>query len=359
MRKKEKNILYLVSTKALTINLFFKNFINENKNKIKIKVICSDPNKLNIDKKINKIGLNFPSKLIDFFNLLELLKLFKQLSSIRNKLKNNYILLNTPTASHFFRIYFFFDKLNFIYFVHGFRFIKNGKWYKNFLFKNIEKILSITTKKFITINSSDYNFVKKKLKGQCIKINGVGIKTKKRNNFKINYNKLKILVVSAYKKEKGYEDVLEIAEFFNTKNLNISFTCYGYGDYKIYDNFIKKKKLKNIHLKKFNINLPKKLKNYSLLLHTSFREGLPVSLIQCLSNGIPVIARDIRGCNDLIKNNVNGYFYKNNNEAIKKIIKLYNNKIKHSEMSNNAFKLINYKYSNKYINKKIFSFINE
>ena len=81
--------------------------------------------------------------------------------------------------------------------------------------------------------------------------------------------------------------------------------------------------------------------------------------MQCLSNGIPVIARDIRGCNDLIKNNVNGYLYKNNSEAIKKIIKLYNNKIKHLEMSNNAFKLVNYKYSNKYINKKIFSFINE
>ena len=359
MKKEDKNILYLVATKALTINLFFKNFINENKNKINIRVICSDPNKLKIDKKINRIGINFPDKVIDFFRPIELIKLFKQLSNIRNKLKNNYILLNTPIASHFFRIYFFFDKLNFIYFVHGFRFIKNGKWYKNFLFENTEKLLSITTRKFITINSSDYNFVKKTLKGKCIKINGIGIKTQKKNNFKINYNKLKILVISAYKKEKGYEDLLEIAEFFNTKKLNISFTCYGYGDYKDYNNFIKKKKLKNIHLKKFNINLPKKLKNYSLLFHPSFREGLPVSLIQCLSNGLPVIARDIRGCNDLIRNNINGYLYKNNSEAIKKIIKLYDNKIKHLEMSNNAFKSINFKYSNKYINKKIFSFINE
>ena len=357
--KVKKKIIYLVSTKAITINLFFKDFIDKQNKKFEIRIICSDPSKLKLNKQLEKIKINFPTKISDFINFSKLLKLFCELSKIKSKLKNTTILLNTPIASHFFRLYFFFNKLNFIYFVHGFRFTPNGKWYKNFLFKNIERILSRTTKKFITINSFDYNFVKKKLKGKCIKINGVGIKTQKKNNFKINCNKLKILVVSAYKKEKGYEDVLKIADFFNKKNLDISFTCYGYGDYKIYNNYIKKKKLKNIHLNKFNINLPKKLKNYSLLLHPSFREGLPVSLIQCLSNGIPVIARDIRGCNDLIKNNINGYLYKNNSDAIKNIIKLYNNKIKHLEMSKNAFKLINYKYSNKYINKKIFSFINE
>ena len=66
MKKKDKKILYLVATKALTINLFFKNFINENKNKINIKVICNDPKKLKIDKKINKIRIDFPHKLISY-----------------------------------------------------------------------------------------------------------------------------------------------------------------------------------------------------------------------------------------------------------------------------------------------------
>ena len=360
MTKRKKKNLYLVATKAMTINLFFKYFISKNKNFFNINVICSDPKNLKINTKINKIKISFPTKLIDFLRPDKLFLLFNQLSSIKNRLINSIILLNTPVASHFFRIRFFLYKLNIIYFVHGFRFIPNGSWYKNFLFETFEKILSIPTKKYITINSFDYNFVKKNLKyNECLKINGIGVKIQKKNNFKYQKNKLKILVISAYKKEKGYKDLIEVAKFFNKKNYNISFTCYGYGDYKVYQSLIAKNKLKNIFLRKFNKNLNNKIKNYSLLFHPSFREGLPVSVMQSLSNGIPVIARDVRGCNDLIKNNLNGYLFHKNKDVIKQISRLYNNEKKISEMSYRAFESINFKYSNKYISKKITNFINE
>ena len=192
-----------------------------------------------------------------------------------------------------------------------------------------------------------------------MKLNGVGIKIHKKNNFKFKKDKLKILIISAYKKEKGYRDLIEIAKFFNSGKNDISFTCYGYGDYKFYQSLITKYKLNNIFLKKFNKNVNNKIKNYSLLFHPSLREGLPVSVMESLSNGIPVIARDIRGCNDLIKNNFNGYLFKKNKDAIKQISGLYNNKKKLCEMSYRAFKSIDYKYSNKYISKKINNFINE
>ena len=66
MTKRKKKNLYLVATKAMTINLFFKYFISKNKNFFNINVICSDPKNLKKNTKINKIKISFPTKLIDF-----------------------------------------------------------------------------------------------------------------------------------------------------------------------------------------------------------------------------------------------------------------------------------------------------
>ena len=54
------------------------------------------------------------------------------------------------------------------------------------------------------------------------------------------------------------------------------------------------------------------------MLHLSKREGLPVSVMQCLASGLPVICYNIRGNNDLIKNNFNGLFVNNYKEVPKK-----------------------------------------
>ena len=48
----------------------------------------------------------------------------------------------------------------------------------------------------------------------------------------------------------------------------------------------------------------------TFLLHLSNREGLPVSVMECLMNGLPVICYNIRGNNDLIKDKFNGFFIK-------------------------------------------------
>lgn len=60
----------------------------------------------------------------------------------------------------------------------------------------------------------------------------------------------------------------------------------------------------------------KDIKN--ILLESDFfafpskQEGLPVSLMEAMSSGLPVICSDIRGNNELIKNGHNGYLFKPN-----------------------------------------------
>ena len=71
--------------------------------------------------------------------------------------------------------------------------------------------------------------------------------------------------------------------------------------------------------------------------------------MECLAEGLPVICYNIRGNNDLIKNNYNGYFVQTYKDVPKKINysnledKIFN------EMRLNAFRSIN----NDFLEKKL------
>ena len=64
-----------------------------------------------------------------------------------------------------------------------------------------------------------------------------------------------------------------------------------------------------------------------MVCHLSKREGLPISLLETLTVGVPIIAYNIRGNNDLIINNFNGILIKpyDLNNFQKKLIELSQN----------------------------------
>ncbi|MFA5275587.1 MAG: glycosyltransferase [Candidatus Omnitrophota bacterium] len=62
-----------------------------------------------------------------------------------------------------------------------------------------------------------------------------------------------------------------------------------------------------IKLMGFQDNVPAYLKTADLLLFTSEHEVLPMSLIEAISLGVPIICADIPGNNDIVKNGFNGF----------------------------------------------------
>lgn len=174
-------------------------------------------------------------------------------------------------------------------------------------------------------------------------------KIKRKNGIK------EILVIAAYKKEKGYLEILKVAEML--KNHKIKITCYGSGEYSNFNSIKLKKKLSNIFFNNFDKNLSKKIKNFDILLHLSKREGLPVSVMQSLSEGLPVICYNIRGNNDLVKDNINGYFVKTYKDVMNKIHYLNLEKKFFNEMKINALKSIDKDFSQKMINLKLLNII--
>ena len=73
------------------------------------------------------------------------------------------------------------------------------------------------------------------------------------------------------------------------------------------------------------------------MLHLSKREGLPVSVMQCLMNGLPVICYNIRGNNDLIKDKFNGFFVNTFRDVYNLILYLNLEKLFFLKIKLNAF----------------------
>ena len=164
----------------------------------------------------------------------------------------------------------------------------------------------------------------------------------------------KVGIIAAYRKNKGYDDLLTIVK--NLKDTNIFFECFGYGSRNLYKKKISEMRLeKKIKLYSFKNNIEKYISTFDVLLHPSFREGLPVSVIQALYQKVPVIGRNIRGVNDLIKDKKYGYLIKD--DFVKKSIIYIKDLNRNRNMLNNLEKnisKINFKnFSKKSISLKI------
>lgn len=355
---KKYKILF-VSTKAITQNTFFDSFINNSP--FDLTLACSDTINLKFKKK--KIRLNFKKNIIYFFNFFALLY---ELLDIRKKINNKFdlVIINNPLAAFYLRLALIFSNQKIMYFVHGYRFHSAEKNMKYFIFFYIEKFFSKFTDYFININLEDYIITKNKFgkkNSEILRLPSVGIDFKKLKRFKskkrvINY---KIGVIAAYRDNKGYKDLIELSEFLANKKPNVKIICYGYDNPDKYKKIIKSKNLKNIIFNSFKKNIYREYQKFDFLCHLSKREGLPVSILESLYFGLPVICYNIRGNNDLVKNNFNGFLIKPYKLKIfkNKLLKIFSCNNKFKILKKNALKSISEIHEKKNVNKLLNNFI--
>lgn len=198
----------------------------------------------------------------------------------------------------------------------------------------VEKILAqyCTTK---TINVS-YGEMKVALdnkidkKEQFIVIhNGVDKKEAKINqitNFKIDRQDIVVGNIARLEEQKNPLEFLEIAKSINENNKKYKFFWIGNGSLlTTCQEFIKENKLKDIcYLLPFNKKNEELISAFNIFLSTSLYEGYPYVLLDANVNQIPIVASNVTGNNEIVKNNVNGFLYKSGNIAeAKNIITKY------------------------------------
>ena len=244
------------------------------------------------------------------------------LLSLRKYLTNNKIDLvigNSANGGIYSRLVTIFSKRKCIYVSHGWSSVYNGGKLK-FLFNWIEKMLSVISDKILCVSSNDYQIAlhqigisPKKLSVIPNKIFPVSesnvLNTKKSNKFTILFlgrlapPKSPIPIIEAIKDSEAFE--LDIV---------------GSGpDYQHVEKYIKDKSINNARLlgeiKNFNT-----FSSYHIFCLISKSEGLPLSAVEALSCGLPILISNVGGCPELVNNN--GYLTNNTPTDILKGLQL-------------------------------------
>ncbi|MDD5796453.1 MAG: glycosyltransferase family 4 protein [Oscillospiraceae bacterium] len=282
-------------------------------------------------------------------------KSFKQLNSI---IKNNgpfeFIHCQTPIAGAVSRIVAKRNGVKAIYTAHGFHFYKGAPMKNWMIFYPVEKYCSGFTDVLITINKEDYKLAKEKFKAKKVcYVPGVGVdtnkfagttadKTKVRQQLGIPENAFLLFSVGELNQNKNHSLVIRALAKLN--NPNIHYMIAGKGDLKEPLEKLSKELgvEKQVHLLGYREDIPVLYKCSDAFVFPSIREGLPVSLMEAMSAGLPVICSRIRGNVDLIENEKGGLLYSADNAEgfAEGISKVYESQELYSKMQSENLKKV-------------------
>lgn len=230
-------------------------------------------------------------------------------------------------------------KTKVIYTAHGFHFYKGAPIKNWIIYYPIEKYLSKYTDVLITINKEDYERAKAKFKAKNIQlVHGIGVDKSKfdfemsqeeKNNLRQSLNLKEddfvMICVGELNKNKNQIMAIESVKNLIAQNKkNIKLFLVGEGVLReFYQQKIKEYHLENnVYLLGYRKDVPKLLKISNVLISLSYREGLPVNVMEGLISGLPVIVTNCRGNRDLVQDGVNGYIVENKLMLIDRIMKV-------------------------------------
>lgn len=104
------------------------------------------------------------------------------------------------------------------------------------------------------------------------------------------------------------------------------------------DRYINKHNLSNVNLLGFRKDALELLFDFDLFLLTSKFEGLPLTVLESMHSGVPVIAYDVGGVSEAIETNITGEIIENRdiNEFAKRVSDILCDEEKRSKMSSRA-----------------------
>lgn len=296
-------------------------------------------------KKVIKINLDF---LINF-KLMSWIKDLFFLYKFIKKEKPNYIVTHSTVAGVMGRLIGFLLSVKTIHTFHGFNTAR--KPFYGTIFINTQRLLKTITSKAIYVCNHDYEYAKNKnflVKDSCVIYNTVGTSSSLSEDLTndLDKNKTNFVMVARHSEQKDHKKLFDALKLIDDKNFRVDLVGGG----ELLEENIKYAEKLNI-LDKVNFlgelsNVSQLLSFYDCGILISKMEGLPVSIIEYMKSGLLVISSDVGGCNELVKNNLNGFLINNNpaeiSSSIKKIIC---KKCDISNMKNESKKLFNQTFS--------------
>ncbi|MDP4183033.1 MAG: glycosyltransferase family 4 protein [Bacillota bacterium] len=169
-------------------------------------------------------------------------------------------------------------------------------------------------------------------------------------------NKLKLLFVGRIWHDKGAYDLLEAIKLIDSKDLTVQ--LFGDGEVKKFTDLVKAEGLDDIIKVNPWVSQKELLKLYDssdLLVLPSYAEGLPMSVLEAMGRGLPVIATVVGGIPEAVSDGQNGYLIKPGDTLdLKTKIEIFlNNPELCTQMGKKSLEIAKEKFSIPVIKKKL------
>lgn len=306
-------------------------------------------------KKYKDMGMKF-YQIKDFQRKIDILKDVKSLFKmfiILKKINPDLVHCHSSKAGAIGRIAAKIAGIKRIYYTpHGYIFLnKNINKIKSNIFILIEKFLAVFSNFTIHVSyGEEQDALNKKILNKTkskVVYNGI----KKVNPFN-EINKTKRIIIGTIARmdyQKNPVLFAEIAKETCKKYDDVEFWYIGDGEYynKINDYIIAEGISDRVKLKGFKANATNYLSYFDIFLSTSFYEGLPYTLIESMSAGVPIVASNVTGNNEIVAEGINGLLFDidSTNEALDKLELLISNNDIRQNMSSGCLDLFEEKYS--------------
>jgi glycosyltransferase involved in cell wall biosynthesis len=225
---------------------------------------------------------------------------------------------------------------------HGIHYLQYSKILRKF-YLLYEKLFSYLTDAFISVSNGEKKQAISFLRISSNKITVIynGVEALNCNHGilpdGLNQDDFIIAHISRFDYAKNTEECLKIVEILASQE-DVKLMIMGDGPNRPkLETLAKQRGLSNVFFLGF-VNPNDYLSSCKLYLSTSRWEGLPLAPIEAMSLGIPIIASNVIGNDEVVLSEKNGFLYElgNYKQAAQYIMELYKDYDKYSELSNGA-----------------------
>lgn len=271
----------------------------------------------NVDKKFN---IPFERSPLDKKNVTA----YKQLKKIMNENQYDVVSCNTPVGGIVARLAARKSRkvgTKVFYTAHGFHFYKGAPKKNWMIYYPIEKFMARFTDALITITKEDFELAqRKKFKTMVNYIHGVGADAEKYLSINSEENekfrkdngydgKFVILCTGELNSNKNQKTVIKAVQKIREKYPNVLLLLAGNGSEENNINLL----MQELHMENsvillgYHTDLEKYTNACDLVVSASFREGLPLNIMEAMLCGKPVVASKNRGHRELIQDGQTGF----------------------------------------------------
>lgn len=170
-----------------------------------------------------------------------------------------------------------------------------------------------------------------------------------RRNLNLKENEIVLGIVANFRKQKNYPFLMLAFEKLSIRYQGLKLLCVGGGTYfEDTKTWVARKDMKNrVIFTGYAANVTYYLNAIDILVLPSLWEGLPNAILQAMSVGVPVVASNVGGCPEIIRDLYNGILFPPNDEEnfVESVGMLIEDSELRTEFAANARKTVEEKFS--------------